>query len=576
MVRRRRLMSSSQLVRKKGFALAATLMLIAFGTIVLLATGLQLSRTSGVLNSQRAISKTQSVANNAVEVASFYFLYDPTVTNMSKSTWSGLSEFKSMLDSRSGIDSLYWSEFVGDLTESTLCYDLMSYVNSHASDDALGSGDFSLGAYVYPLGDKFVTIAYAEKQGVRRYSLGLMETVGIAQGGLPALRTVSLQRALQVMRNPNGNKIVGDLIYGNALIAGLLSLDITQSATPGEIVAGGVSAGQLSISPLSTDLETYLAAFPGWYTALYEDPETLYTNWYSEYLDSFPTEQVFTYVLDGDDYSNVVADASHVGDDIVVIIKANQEEPKFFGTFSSTGLKIELGEKTFTVPSQLVQESAIHILIENENGDFTLLHEKDNNPQMISEVNGKYDIRVKNGDVIVGTNLVYSDLKSKVNNGGNSPVANQTKAISAVTIQDILKTSNNDYLRLAADGGDLILKYDKESSTGDRVLTGDFYAFANETYTAGGNVDFLDLDTISNVVSGGQYSQMFLLGSLTSYSFDKNGSTLYNQESNKNKPPDIVDLLRSLVLVATGGSGGTGDPSQGSGNQLALIGIQTW
>ncbi|PNE23703.1 hypothetical protein V511_00540 [Mesotoga sp. Brook.08.YT.4.2.5.1] len=568
-------MSSSQLVRKKGFALAATLMLIAFGTIVLLATGLQLSRTSGVLNSQRSISKTQSIANNAVEVASFYFLYDPTASSISKSTWSGLSEFKSMLDSRSGIDSLYWSEFVGDLTASTPCYDLMSYVNSHASDEGLGSGDYSLGAYVYPLGDRFATIAYAEKQGVRRYSLGLMETIGIAEGGLPALRTVSLERALQVMRNPNGNKIVGDLIYGNALIAGLLSLDITQSATPGEIVAGGVSAGQLSISPLvGTDLETYLAGFPGWYTAVNEDPYTLYENWYSEYLDSFPTEQPFTYVLDSDDYSNVVAEVSHVGEETVVIIKSNQSSPQFYGTFSSSGLRIELGDKEFTVPSAVVQENTIHIWIED--GDFTILHEKENNPHMISEVNGKYDIRVGNGDITIGTNLVYSDLKSKVNNGGNSPVANQTKATSITTIQDILKTPNNDYLRLAADGGDLILKYDRESTTGDRVLTGDFYAFANESNSVGGNVDFLDLDTISNVVSGGQYSQMFLLGSLTSRSFDENGSTLFNQENNKNKPPDIVDLLRSLVLVATGGSGGTGDPSQGSGNRLALLGIQSW
>jgi hypothetical protein len=402
-----------------------------------------------------------------------------------------------------------------------------------------------------------------------------METIGIAEGGLPALRTVSLERALQVMRNPNGNKIVGDLIYGNALIAGLLSLDITQSATPGEIVAGGVSAGQLSISPLvGTDLETYLAGFPGWYTAVNEDPYTLYENWYSEYLDSFPTEQPFTYVLDSDDYSNVVAEVSHVGEETVVIIKSNQSSPQFYGTFSSSGLRIELGDKEFTVPSAVVQENTIHIWIED--GDFTILHEKENNPHMISEVNGKYDIRVGNGDITIGTNLVYSDLKSKVNNGGNSPVANQTKATSITTIQDILKTPNNDYLRLAADGGDLILKYDRESTTGDRVLTGDFYAFANESNSVGGNVDFLDLDTISNVVSGGQYSQMFLLGSLTSRSFDENGSTLFNQENNKNKPPDIVDLLRSLVLVATGGSGGTGDPSQGSGNRLALLGIQSW
>jgi len=563
-----------------------TLILVAFGTVVLLASGLQLSRTTDVVNSYRRIANVQNIANNAVEVASCYF-----VDNLSsyieddKVTWSEAVEFISMLDSRSGLESKYWADFLSFVGEDTEGFSLTDQVNSFRNSKGLGEGRYNISAHVFPVAggaEKYVVICSAELDGTKRYSMGLVMTDASPQGGLPALRTVSLDRVLSSLRsfgNGKSKKIVGDIIFGDAIIAGVLSLNSSSSSTLQDIVEGILNAAGIIVYDADgnqiTDEETLAEFLSDYFHEIEDDAATLYGQWVDEYEQSFPENPEATVTLNTSTATvtyaqepsriNVICSGAtcqleSYSDELTIEVSGSDQ---FDAEFTSEGLIISGSGKSFLVPTSIASETTVHIMID---GTTTFFSDQEHK---ISIVSGKYDIQVK-GDVTIDTQFVYDvkKLVEEVNNGnGMSLVANKTAVDAETRIKDyqkLLAEENYSYLRVAS-YGDISLGY-SSATHGDKNLMGDFFALKRDD-GSGGNFLLGDLSNVSNINNPGQgqFSQLFLLGSITTWQFE-------NPLDNNGE-----DLLNSLALVAAGDPNALGSgSSDGSGGTLALLGIQSW
>ncbi|RLL92744.1 hypothetical protein BG32_08645 [Mesotoga sp. HF07.pep.5.2.highcov] len=236
---------------------------------------------------------------------------------------------------------------------------------------------------------------------------------------------------------------------------------------------------------------------------------------------------------------------------------------QFDAEFTSEGLIISGSGKSFLVPTSIASETTVHIMID---GTTTFFSDQEHK---ISIVSGKYDIQVK-GDVTIDTQFVYDvkKLVEEVNNGnGMSLVANKTAVDAETRIKDyqkLLAEENYSYLRVAS-YGDISLGY-SSATHGDKNLMGDFFALKRDD-GSGGNFLLGDLSNVSNINNPGQgqFSQLFLLGSITTWQFE-------NPLDNNGE-----DLLNSLALVAAGDPNALGSgSSDGSGGTLALLGIQSW
>ena len=572
--------------RKSGFALVMTLILVAFGTVVLLASGLQLSRTTDVVNSYRRIANVQNIANNAVEVASCYFVDNlSSYTEDDKVTWSEAVEFISMLDSRSGLESKYWADFLSFVGEDTEGFSLTDQVNSFRNSKGLGEGRYNISAHVFPVAggaEKYVVICSAELDGTKRYSMGLVMTDALPQGGLPALRTVSLDRVLSSLRsigNGKSKKIVGDIIFGDAIIAGVLSLNSSSSSTLQDIVEGILNAAGIIVYDADgnqiTDEETLAEFLSDYFHEIEDDAATLYGQWVDEYEQSFPENPEATVTLNTSTATvtyaqepsqiNVICSGAtcqleSYSDELTIEVSGSDQ---FDAEFTSEGLIISGSGKSFLVPTSIASETTVHIMID---GTTTFFSDQEHK---ISIVSGKYDIQVK-GDVTIDTQFVYDvkELVKAVNNGkGMSLVANKTAVDAETRIKDyqkLLAEENYSYLRVAS-YGDISLGY-SSATHGDKNLMGDFFALKRDD-GSGGNFLLGDLSNVSNINNPGQgqFSQLFLLGSITTWQFE-------NPLDNNGE-----DLLNSLALVAAGDPNALGSgSSDGSGGTLALLGIQSW
>lgn len=578
--------------RRNGFALVITLILISFGTIILLASGLQLSRTTGVVSSYQRISSVQNVAGNVVEIASCLFLDNfASFGEDDYEEWGEAVEFTNMLASRSSLESLYWSDFLDFITEDTVGFNMTSPVTSYSDDSGLGEGKYNLSAHVYPIDDvtnRYVVVASAELSGTKRFSIGLISTRRSLQEGLPGLRTVSIDRVLALLRNISKGKgtknIVGDIVFGDAIVAGTIYLNKSLSNTLEDIIAGVLSASGVVVYDENGNQisdEEKLSEFLGeLFTGIEEAPNLLYSQWVHEYLDSLPEAVGATVTLipnnGGLEFEyepSPIAIAcegnicflSDYSDELTISVSGSDE---FQAEFTTEGLTITSGASEFSIPSSIASDTTVHIVI---NGDTTFVSSQEHK---ISIVDGKYDIRV-NGDVTIDTQFVYDveGLVQAVNNGkGKSLVSNKT-AIDAETTIDIilglLEDQNDSYLRLAAYGGDMSLGY-SSATHGDKNLMGDFFVIKNDE-GKGGQFLLGDLMTVPNLANPGQgqFAQLFLLGSITTWFFDN--------PTYITKHGEEIDLLNSLAIVATGDSGSSGNGSStGNDGELALLGIQTW
>ncbi|WP_367362656.1 hypothetical protein [Mesotoga sp.] len=564
-------MWSCQRNRRKGFALVATLSLVAFGTIILLATGSQLSRTTDVLASYKAISRVQNIASNAVEVGSHFFLKDH---GQFQSRWPGINDFKNSISSRAGAESALWLDYVSSINETTSCLDLSSEVNYYSGDAGLGSNEYSIECYVFSVGARYITIASAEKNGIKRYSLGVISRVGIAQGGLPALRLGTLDRVLKKMNAGPGNSgITGDIVFGSAIILDdPLTLSLTSQATPGDVVIGTLTSPEVVLSFTGTNPgeETIEQWLESWLVQTDKTRQDYLNEWYEDYLASFPTEVTeIRYSMDdtngaGNSY---VLPAEYVGDEYVVHVDPptghEADMRQFIAKFSTSGLVISYGDNKLTIPSSIVQNEAVHLVI---NGD-TRFENDENHPHKVALVNGKYDIKVL-GNVDIATNLAYPSLLGYINNGNsdNNIVANLPKEVNSEIATNMVSDyqnpeKNTSWLRLAAVGGDMDMYFQRNNNSansahGVKFLMGDFFAFS--VGGEGGDVGFVDN---SNPSTNVRTPQFFVFGSLTSETFDSE---------------DRIEEIASMVAVANEGNEADGSPSSFFSTRLALLGIQSW
>jgi hypothetical protein len=570
-----------------------TLILVAFGTMILLASGLQLSRTTNVVSSYRKIANVQNIANNAVEVASCYFVDNlSSYTEDDKVTWSEAVEFISMLDSRSGLESKYWADFLSFVGEDTEGFSLTDQVNSFRNSKGLGEGRYNISSHIFPVAggaEKYVVICSAEFDGTKRYSMGLVMTDASPQGGLPALRTVSLDRVLSSLRSigkgqGNSNKIVGDVIFGDAIVAGILSLNDSGSSSLQDIIAGILNAAGIIVYDADgnqiTDEETLANFLLDYFYEIEVDAASLYEQWVDEYEVSFPETIGATVTLNAAaatvtyaqepsqinvNCSGATCQLESYSDELTIEVSGSDQ---FDAEFTSEGLIIYGSEKSFLVPTSIASETTVHIMIDGTTTFFS------NQLHKISIVSGKYDIQVK-GDVTIDTQFVYDvdKLVQAVNNGnGMSLVANKTAVDAERTIkdyQDLLAKKDNSYLRIAS-YGDISLGY-SSATHGDKNLMGDFFALKRED-GSGGNFRLGDLSSVPNITNPGQgqFSQLFLLGSITVWAFENPTYYIENKD-------ETIELLNSLALVAAGSSGLSGSgSSSGEDQRFKLLGIQSW
>ncbi len=536
--------------RNKGFALPMTLILLTFGAFVLFAASTQLNRTSQKMKNYKTSSSLQNYATNAVDTASHIFLEN--IGTYDLVPWDGVEEFKSHILTRGGVEKYYWQSFLADIDSSVDCANLTEAIRALSADPGLGGDEYTLEAYVYQVGGRYTIVASAQIGDRKAYALGLISYV---RGGLmiPAIRMAAMNRTLALMNVTGGHgnpKVHGDLVYGSAVVLNGLTIDMTSTSTPSDIISGGVTGDSLTVYEDGDELDQedvneLLESFPGWYTA--SDPnissDDVYKQWKAEYMELLP-DASYTVVLSEDQT------LSTMDENVMVVVEApnSVSNPQFQASFSDEGLEVCLGKNCLDIPESLTSSATLSIQIA---GDTVF----GNDPHKISEVVGHYNVSVL-GDATINTNIVLDYQYDYVNNGSrNSPVGNKTKKVSETIISNMLGEERTSSLMLATIGGDMILRFEKGNSThGNKSLIGSFFSWNDKG--KGGDVLFSGLENLDH--GNGHTPQLFLFGSLTAYSFDPDGD---------------ADNLDSFVAVADSSD----SSSLGTGNgRLTLIGIQTW
>ncbi|MGC9384927.1 MAG: hypothetical protein ACP5D6_10040 [Kosmotogaceae bacterium] len=542
---------------KKGFVLPLTLILLTFGSIMVFVAGIQVTRTTDKIQSYNIVSNQQNIAANVVEAASYHF-FGKSSPAFSE-TWSGIEDFKNYVTTRGGIKGDYWGIFLNDLDTETGCLNLTSDIQVYESTPGFGGGNYNISAYVYPVAEKRIVIGISDRNGRKRYSIGLLSN--IANPSVPAVRLGELARELSKMHSLNGNKVEGDLVFGRATILSDVLIKLTESSTPGEIIYPSLEASSVTID--GGNVEDY----PNWLTATStQNTSVIIEGWKDEHLSSLPDASTTAYINNKNTWPE-----SFNGDTLYVIDATNTTENNFYIDFDTDGMHIRqldgigdgesfIGSNILTIPATVADLSKIHLQI---NGNIAI----GDDPHKISRVNGKYSLTVY-GDIHIRTNLVYNEIYDYVNNGeGNSKVSNHPLGITQDVITEMINDNANDELDLVSIGGDAVMEYEHGSSThGVKFLAGDIMAF--EEGGTGGDISFPDLVDVIN--SGGVTSQFFTFGSITANTFDADGNLVYYDNTGNDK--GYKNALESLILVANS----LVDDTATTSSELQLIGMRTW
>ncbi|MFO7881161.1 MAG: hypothetical protein R6U52_01320 [Kosmotogaceae bacterium] len=521
---------------KKGFVLPLTLILLTFGSIMVFVAGIQVTRTTDEIQSYNIISSQQNIAANVIEAASYHYFQNPSASF--DTTWDGIDTFKNHVSNRGGVEGTYWSNILSELNSGTNCINLTGEIESYETLSGFGEGNYDISAYVYPIGEKRIVIGVSDRKGRRRYSIGLLSNIARPSMALPAVRLAYLDRVLTKMHSLKGNKVEGDLIYGEAVLLDDVSIFLTDSSTPGEIINPNLQA-------FSVDLkQEILDQYPDWFSATSTtNIDLIFDSWKNDHLESLPDASTTVYINDSSTWPDTYDENT-----LFVIDATPSSVDGYYLDFDESGLNISYDGNTVDIPASEALSSKIHVQI---NGDVTI----GNDPHKISKVTGKYSLTVY-GDIVINTNLVYNDIYEYVNNGkGESKVSNHPLEIEKDLITQMMNDNINDDLDLVSIGGDAVMKYKHGSSThGVKFLSGDIMAFKENG--VGGDISYPDL---KEVIHGNQTSQYFVFGSITANTFDSDG--------------DASGYLSSLILVANSQS------ENGSGSttsELQLIGMRTW
>jgi hypothetical protein len=521
--------------------------------------GIQVSRTTDKIHSYNIIADQQNIASNVVEAASYEF-FEKSSPSFNE-TWSGIDDFKNHVTNRGGIKGSYWGMFLGDLDEFSSCLDLSTDIQGYKTSPGFGGGKYDVGAYVYPVGDKRIVIGISDRNGRKRYSIGLLSN--IANPSLPAVRLGKLARELSKMHSLNGNKVEGDLVFGRATILSDVLIRLTESSTPGEIIYPSLEASSVTID--GGDIEDY----PNWFTSTStENASEIIEGWKEEHLSSLPDASTTAYINNKNTWPE-----SFNTDTLYIIDATNTTDKNFYVDFDTDGMHIRqldtigegesfVGNNILTIPATVADSSKIHLQI---NGNVAI----GDDAKRITSVDGKYSLTVY-GDIYIRTNLVYNEIYDYVNNGnGNSDNANHPLDITKDVITEMIEDNENDELDLVSIGGDAIMEYIQNNTHGVKFLAGDIMTF--EDNGTGGDVSFPDLVEAINNLGGGVTSQFFVFGSITANTFDADGKLVYYDDTGNDK--GRKNALNSLILAANS----LGDDSSGTtSSELKLIGMRTW
>lgn len=505
--------------RKNGFLIPVTMILISFGTILLLTASLYLSRVSDTLKSFDSTSDKQIAVANVVEIAANSFV-NSDHDNLEYTTWDGYDELKTFITTRSGYEGTLWGKVLENLGDDDKYIDFTNTFKEGTYAGILNNeGDsYDVGAMIHEYGDenKYLVIGWVEgSSGSKRYAIALI-TVIPPNINKPAIRLGEINRTFSPLHssgngNSSGNpKINGDMIYGNAVV--IKDVKLTSGATLTDIFKNNVVTTGLNG-------DNNASGFIKWNG---ESIDASVTQWKEEFIAGLP-EDIIEFTIDNPPNLGDVKNKTLVINPPSSSLAYN---PLFEISFDTGGLSIvckwyipknknkytEHNSEVFTIPKDMANGDKIHIQI---NGDVEIGTDQHHKTEV---VDGKYVIAVY-GDVEITSNIFYEDIFDYINNGeGNSPVANKTKDVTEDLLASMIKEIKDDYLGLTAIGGNMNFKYIHSGSThGNRSVIGDLMAFKDKG--SGGNMGFPGFT--SAVHGNGHTPQFFALGSLTANTVDR-------------------------------------------------------
>lgn len=512
--------------RCKGLILPLTMVLLAFGTTMIIIAGLQVSRTTSRLNNYETMSDLQLAATNVVEVATSYLIKN--FSDFTGSPWDEFGSFVEYVSGHGGLEGIYWSEVLETL-EPERFWNLKDKVDHSLINN---NGKFLLGAVAVQKNDGYFVIGWAEHDNTRRYAAALV--IPEMARSLPAMRIGNLERnfgELKTIGNGNKQYFKGDLIYGNAIIADVVNIVLTDD--PENIFKSNIEANDIVVGE----------AYESYKTSDKFKKITLdKTSYFNQIKNDHLAELVglTPQIADGGtiDISN---------DDILIEVFPGFDEVEM--NFADSGLTMKYGSNTIFIPATPYR---VNIRIY---GNVQIGRDQDSHK--INKVNGNYSITV-DGDIQVHSNILYSDLIDSITDKSDSVI---TKTISniAVLAHTLSETPSNNSLKLASIGGNMIFRYGQggmekgNSSHGVRVINANLMAFENNGH--GGHFTFPDLSEALGGNSANHIPQMLTVGSFTGLDMGGDGK---------------FDLVDQFVIVS--------DESRNSNidSQLALVGIRVW
>lgn len=545
--------TGSTLSRSKGFILPVALILMAFGTTMILTAGVMLQRTSSKLNSYSLLSDLRIASNNLVESATMVLADKWSTADLFVSEWPDDDKFHSFVSSRGGYEGTLWAKAIEELDDDS--WWLISNdadFKAILDDDAFSELD-KKGAAVNRTGNRYSIVSWVEKAGVMRYSYGLAMTESLA--GLAALTLGELSRVFYEVTTVDGEltEEFGDLINGAATIFSEVLIHGTDE-TLTKIFPFGLTAESVSASPSNetiefesyTDTETnetyfvdLLAEMEEWIQSLTriatftEEEKTLSLNVQEE-------DTLVVFGLPNDLFGTKEFNISFPGKTTDDVIYASYE----YLDSKSKSQSVTVSISGNGVPVNLLFYGDVNVI---------------GNAQQLSYVNGRYDITAL-GDISLKTNLVYGDFSTEIasatgNQGGTltNPIKTWTSIKSLLT--EFSNRPEGDHVVFKALGGDiynyLVQGGSGTSTHGIRALAGDYYALEKDT--EGGSFVFPDMDDLQNIMNG----QLYIFGSLTGNRFD---------------PLDQLRNIYNLFVSSPQNSDGGFSTTR----RLVLMGLRAW
>ncbi len=538
--------------RNKGLILPVALILMAFGTTMILTAGIMLQRSSKTLNDYSLLSDLRVATNNLIEGAAMTLASKWSSASF-ESQWDGYDDFRDFVSARGGYEGILWEEAI-----DTLAADNWWLVNEDTDfqailDDTAFEGLTNKGAAINHTDDKYSIVSWAEKGGVKRYSYGLAMTESLI--GLSALTMGELSRVFYEITTVDGelSEDFGDLINGAATIFSEVLIHGTDE-TLTRIFPFGLIAESVSASPSdeSIEFESFTATDATNKDAYFEGLLAEFEQW----IDTLTREA---------SYLSISSANSHTPDatDLLYVFGSQTSNSTYILDFPDAAYNPDKPNQEYRYVDVRRIDDNNSITIYSKGYPVNLLIYGDvivqGNAQQISFVNGRYDVTAY-GDISVQTNLLYGDFSTEFASATGNKGGTLTKPIETWTsIKSLLTEFSNrpegDHVVFKALGGD-IFNYLVQGGSGTathgiRALAGDYYALENGD--EGGSFVFPDMEDLQNIMNG----QLYIFGSLTGNRFDP------------------LDQLRNIYNLFVSSPQNT-DGGYSTTRRLVLMGLRAW